>query len=206
MTDMAGGILSGLKAGRVPNSSQSNSRGMVWSMRLSNDSVPMAADGQPANFERDPDKPQYLVLVFPRDSVNANQLLYDVARFNFSSFVVRDFDLEPMSFGNVGLLIVKGFDNLRQLEHYRSVMEKSPFRIPDGVRPVMISKANFELLLREGRSFEEYFRFEEDDKYDAVEESVLEPEEEISPEESEETPASEEDVEAVPSEESEAEE
>ena len=213
MTDMAGGILSGLKAGRVPNSSQSNSRGMVWSMRLSNDSVPMAADGQPANFERDPDKPQYLVLVFPRDSVNANQLLYDVARFNFSSFVVRDFDLEPMSFGNVGLLIVKGFDNLRQLEHYRSVMEKSPFRIPDGVRPVMISKANFELLLREGRSFEEYFRFEEDDKYNAVEESVLEPEEKNSSEEddeavtsdeSEETPASEEDVEAVPSEESEA--
>ena len=212
MTDMAGGILSGLKAGRVPNSSQSNSRGMVWSMRLSNDSVPMAADGQPANFERDPDKPQYLVLVFPRDSVNANQLLYDVARFNFSSFVVRDFDLEPMSFGNVGLLIVKGFDNLRQLEHYRSVMEKSPFRIPDGVRPVMISKANFELLLREGRSFEEYFRFEEDDKYDAVEESVLEPEEKnsseeddeaVTSEESEETPASEEDVEAVPSEESE---
>ena len=203
MTDMAGGILSGLKAGRVPNSSQSNSRGMVWSMRLSNDSVPMAADGQPANFERDPDKPQYLVLVFPRDSVNANQLLYDVARFNFSSFVVRDFDLEPMSFGNVGLLIVKGFDNLRQLEHYRSVMEKSPFRIPDGVRPVMISKANFELLLREGRSFEEYFRFEEDDKYDAVEESVLEPEEENSSEESEEIPASEEDVEAVTSDESE---
>ncbi|MDE6258624.1 MAG: tetratricopeptide repeat protein [Muribaculaceae bacterium] len=215
MTDMAGGILSGLKAGRVPNSSQSNSRGMVWSMRLSNDSVPMAADGQPANFERDPDKPQYLVLVFPRDSVNANQLLYDVARFNFSSFVVRDFDLEPMSFGNVGLLIVKGFDNLRQLEHYRSVMEKSPFRIPDGVRPVMISKANFELLLREGRSFEEYFRFEEDDKYDAVEESVLEPEEENSSEEddeavtsdeSEEMPPSEEDDEAATSEELEAEE
>ncbi len=178
MTDMAGGILSGLKAGRVPNSDGSNSRGMIWSMRLSNDSVPTGADGQPANFERDPEKPQYLVLVFPRDSVNANQLLYDVARFNFSSFVVRDFDLEPMSFGNVGLLIIKGFDNLKQLEHYRSVMEKSPFRIPEGVRPVMISKANFELLLREGRSFEEYFRFEEDDKYDAVEDSVLNSEDE----------------------------
>ncbi|MDE6027721.1 MAG: hypothetical protein K2G23_06590, partial [Muribaculaceae bacterium] len=178
MTDMAGGILTGLKAGRVPNSSETNSRGMVWSMRLSNDSVPLASDGQPANFERDPEKPQYLVLVFPRDSVNANQLLYDVARFNFSSFVVRDFDLEPMSFGNVGLLVVKGFDNLRQLEHYRSVMEKSPFRIPEGVRPVMISKANFELLLREGRSFEEYFRFEEEDKYNAVEESVIEGDEE----------------------------
>lgn len=162
MTDMAGDILRGLKAGRTPNSGAGNSRGMIWSMRLSNDSVPMGDDGQPANFERDPDKPQLLVLVFPRDSVNANQLLYDVARFNFSSFVVRDFDLEPMSFGNVGLLVIRGFDNLRQLEHYRSVMEKSPYRIPAEVRPVMISKANFELLLREGRSFEEYFRFEED--------------------------------------------
>nr|MDE6717413.1 tetratricopeptide repeat protein [Muribaculaceae bacterium] len=63
MTDMAGGILSGLKAGRVPNSGSGNSRGMIWSMRLSNDSVPTGADGQPANFERDPEKPQYLVLV-----------------------------------------------------------------------------------------------------------------------------------------------
>lgn len=173
MTEMAGNIVKGLKAGRVPNAGLSNSRGMIWSMRLSNDSVPMASDGQPANFERDPDKPQYLVLVFARDSVNANQLLYDVARFNFSSFVVRDFDLEPMNFGNVGLLIIKGFDNMKQLEHYRSVMESSPFKIPEEVRPVMISKANFELLLREGRSFEEYFRFEEEDRYDAVEDAVL---------------------------------
>jgi len=176
MTDMAGAIVKGIQAGRVPNAGMSNTRGMIWSMRLSNDSVPMGADGQPANFERDPDKPQYLVLVFPRDSINANQLLYDVARFNFSSFVVRDFDLEPMSFGNVGLLIVKGFDNLRQLEHYRSVMEKSPFRIPEGARPVMISKANFELLLREGRSFEEYFRFEEEDTVENVESAALEAE------------------------------
>lgn len=189
MTEMAGNIVKGLKAGRVPNAGLSNSRGMIWSMRLSNDSVPTASDGQPANFERDPDKPQYLVLVFPRDSVNSNQLLYDVARFNFSSFVVRDFDLEPMSFGNVGLLIIKGFDNLKQLEHYRSVMESSPFRIPQEVRPVMISQANFELLLREGRSFEEYFRFEEEDKYDAVESAVLDDSE--NPDNSEDSESSE---------------
>lgn len=161
MTDMAGSILRGLKAGRVPHAGLSNSRGMLWDMRLSNDSLPAAADGQPANFERDPNAPQYLVLAFPRDSVSANQLLYDVARFNFSSFVVQDFDLEPMSFGNVGLLVVKGFNNLKALEHYRSVMAEKGFILPDGVRPIMISKSNFELLLREGRSFEEYFRFEE---------------------------------------------
>lgn len=80
---------------------------MIWSLGLSNDSIAIDADGQPANFERNPDAPQYLVLAFPRDSVNANALLYDVARFNFSSFVVKDFDLEPMSFGEIGLLVIK---------------------------------------------------------------------------------------------------
>lgn len=165
MTPMAGAILKGLKEGKVPNAGLSNTRGMLWDTRLSADGADdvIAADGQPARFERDPEKPQYLVLAFPRDSVSANQVLYDVARFNFSSFVVKDFDLEQMSFGNVGLLIIKGFDNLRQLEHYRSVMARSDFRLPEGVRPIMISKANFELLLREGRSFEEYFRFEEEE-------------------------------------------
>ena len=120
----------------------------------------MGADGQPAAFERDPEAPQYLVLAFPRDSVNANALLYDVARFNFSSFVVKDFDLEQMSFGEIGLLVIKGFSNLRELEHYRSVMTRKDFTLPPEVRPIMISKHNFELLLNEGRSFEEYFRFQ----------------------------------------------
>lgn len=173
MTDMAGGIMRGLRAGRKLHSGGSNSRGLLWTMRLSNDSVQMDADGQPANFERDPNSPQYLVLAYPRDSINGNQLLYDVARFNFSSFVVKDFDLEPMSFGNVGLLIIKGFANMRQLEHYRSVMAQKGFELPEGVRPIMISKPNFELLLREGRSFEEYFRFEEEATVEDTENAVL---------------------------------
>lgn len=176
MTDMAGGIMRGLRSGRTPKAGMSNSRGMIWSMRLSNSSDDQASDGTPANFERDPNAPQYLVLAFARDTVNANQLLYEVARFNFSSFVVQDFDLEQMSFGNVGLLIIKGFPNMKSLEHYRSVMAEKEFMLPEGVRPIMISKRNFELLLREGRSFEEYFRFEEDDSVEQTEKKVLEAE------------------------------
>ncbi len=53
MTPMAGSILKGLKAGRKPHAGLSNSRGMIWSMRLSNDSVATGSDGQPANFERE---------------------------------------------------------------------------------------------------------------------------------------------------------
>lgn len=187
MTEMAGGIMRGLRQGRTPKAGLSNSRGMIWNMRLSNDSLPANPDGQPANFERNPDSPQYLVLAFPRDSVSANQLLYDVARFNFSSFVVRDFDLEPMSFGNVGLLVIKGFGNMKQLEHYRAVMTQKGFELPEGVRPIVISKPNFELLLREGRSFEEYFRFQEDTPPD----NLPAPDEENAPEATEPSEANE---------------
>lgn len=175
MTDMATAILKGLKEGRTLQSSGTNSRGMIWSVRLSDsETETLEKDGLPANFERDPNSPQYLVLAFPKDEVNPNVVLYEVARFNFSSFIVKDFDLEQMSFSNIGLLIIKGFVNLRELEHYRTVMERADLNLPDEVMPIMISKPNFELLLREGRSFEEYFQFRENAVIDEVEANVLE--------------------------------
>lgn len=175
MTDVAGGIVRRLRQGMTPQAGSSNTRGMIWEMRLSNDSTLLAAgdDGQPAAFERDPEKPQYLVLAFNRDSINANQLLFDVARFNFSSFTVGDFDLEPMAFGNVGLLVIKGFANQRQLDRYRSVMASSTFKLPEGVRPIPISKANFELLLSQGRSFDEYFQFQNREPEPPVPDGVI---------------------------------
>lgn len=175
MTDMASAILKGLKEGRALQNSGVNSRGMIWQIRLTDSQESqLAEDGLPAHFERDPDAPHYLVLAFPRDSINPNLVLYEVARFNFSSFIVKDFDLEQMSFSNIGLLIVKGFANLKELEHYRTVMERSDLDLGPEVMPIMISKTNFEILLREGRSFEEYFRFREEDTADQVEAEVLE--------------------------------
>ena len=178
MTEVAGGMLKNLKNGLVIKGGGSNSRGMIWDTRLttSTDENGDSKNGQPANFENDPNSPQYLVYAFPRDSVNANQLLYEVARFNFTSFVTGDYDLEQMSFGNVGLLIIKGFSNVKRLEHYRTVMSQSSFKLPSSVRPIMISKPNFELLLREGRSFDEYFRFEEEAAVEATEHKVVEAE------------------------------
>ena len=72
--------------------------------------------------------------------------------------MVKDYDLEPMNFGRLGLLLVKGFANFDELVHYRSVMA-SGLDLPDNVRPVMISVKNFDTLLQHGRTFEEYFRY-----------------------------------------------
>lgn len=175
MTPMASEIVKGIRQGRKLEGGSSNSRPMIWNLRLSSDSIPASPDSIPAKFKKDPDKPQYLVLAFDRDSVNANLLLYQVARFNFSSFVVKDFDLEPMSFSHIGLLVIKGFANLKELQHYRKVLAGSSFSLPKSVRPVMISKANFELLLRQGRSFDEYFRFQAESQKDNARQAAAEP-------------------------------
>ena len=181
ITPIASNYLKELARGRKLHSGGSNSRGMLWDIRLGNDSI--ANNDDELSFDLNPDSEQLYILLFPTDKVNANDLLFRVARHNFTSFAVKDFDLEQMNFGRLGLLIVKGFDNLNQLNAYKRVMaDNSSWEMPRGVRPVIISKADFEKLLREGRSFDDYFRYAEDKLYDAVEDSVIEFEEEAEPE------------------------
>lgn len=178
MTSTASDMLKLVNSGRKLASSESgNRRGMLWETRLiagGDADEGAAASTTEAKFDLDPNKPQLLVLAFPIDSVSPNQLLYDVARHNFSSFVVKDFELEQMNFGNIGLLVIKGFANMKELEHYRTVMARDEdFIMPPQVRPIMISDANFRLLLSEGRSFEEYFDFEAREKERKTEEAVV---------------------------------
>lgn len=174
MTPMASDILKGLKEGRNVQSGETNQRGMLWDIRLSSDTLARDANGQPANFDLDPNKPHMLVLAFPLDSVSENQLLYDIARHNFFSFTVKDFDIEQMNFGRIGMILIKGFANLGELEEYRTIMEQSDrLVLPQQVRPILISVANFELLLKEGRSFEEYFQYRDNQNVIKTEESVV---------------------------------
>lgn len=156
VSPLASDYMRGLSQGRKLHSSSGNTRGMLWDMRLGNDSI--AFDSDSISFDLNSDDPQLLVLVYPTDEVSSNQLLFEVARHNFSSFVVKDYDLEPMNFGRLGLLLVKGFANFDELVHYRSVMA-SGLELPGNVRPVMISVKNFDTLLQQGRTFEEYFRY-----------------------------------------------
>ncbi|MDE7154066.1 MAG: tetratricopeptide repeat protein [Muribaculaceae bacterium] len=195
MTPIASNYLRELARGRKLQSGAVNSRGMLWDIRLGNDSV-MSTDE--LSFDLNPETEQYYVLLFPTDRVNANELLFSVARHNFTSFAIKDFDLEQMNFGRLGLLIVKGFDNLNQLNAYKKVMADSEsWQMPRGVQPVIISKDDFEKLIREGRSFDDYFRYAEDKLYDAVEESVIDFEDEQpAPVEVIEEPAQEKEPEA----------
>ena len=160
ITPTASGIVKQLNAGRKLEGGGSNVRGMLWSTRLSNDTTPEALEKKFTPFKEDNDKPQVFVLLYPTDSVSSRLLLYEVARHNFNSFVVKDYDLEQMNFGRLGLLVVKGFKNFNEVAHYRTVFEQDKtMNIAPQVRPVIISENNFQLLLNEGRSFEDYFNY-----------------------------------------------
>ena len=174
ITPLASSYLKQLAQGRKINSgSGSNIRGMLWDIRLGNDST-TTAGGDSIAFDMNLADSQLLIFVFPTEEVSSNELLYSIARHNFSTYVVKDFDLEQMNFGPLGLLLVKGFDNFDAVVHYRKVLDSdNNLQIPRQVRPVMISVKNFELLINQGRSFEEYFNFlEESTAAEAVRQAI----------------------------------
>lgn len=190
ITPTASAWLKGMAQGRKLQAGVSgNVRGMLWDIHLGNDSTANAAD-VPAQFELNPDSRQLLIFSFPTDRVRSNALLFDIARHNFRAFVVKDFDLEPMNFGRLGMIIVRGFDNMEEINHYRKVMANSEdFKLPAGVRPIVISETDFQTLMSQNRSFEEYFRFREEQNYIDAQADVL------APEEIEELPPTEEEME-----------
>jgi hypothetical protein len=157
-SSLANDYLRGLAKGRKLNAGNSNARPMLWDIRLSSDSTGVETDS--IAFDLNPDEPQLFIFIYPTDEVSANQLLYDVARHNFSVFVVKDFDLETINFGQLGLLIVKGFTNFEEAAHYRSLIDSDTRLIlPKEVSNVIISEKNFNTLLQNGASLDRYFRF-----------------------------------------------
>ena len=163
ITPVASEIVKQLNQGRRLEGGGSNVRGMLWTTRLSNDTTAKALERTFTPFAEDNDKPQVFILLYPTDSVNSNMLLYEVARHNFNSFKVKDYDIEQMNFGTLGLLVVKGLDNFKEASYYRTVFEKdNSIAIPRQVHYVIISVDNFNLLLNEGRTFEDYFRYLEE--------------------------------------------
>lgn len=177
MTPMASAFLKGMAQGRKLHEGVSNNRSILWDIRLS---VPGAegeeGEGEPgaAEFVFDDEDPQYLVLVYPTDRVNANELLYNIARHNFNSFVVRDYDLEQLTFGELGMLIIKTFDGVKDVEHYRSLLGQSSIvTLPEDVTPIIISAHNFDQLIGSGSSFEQYFRAAAEASLDSTESAVV---------------------------------
>lgn len=166
---LASQMLSGLAAGRRIISDGTVARGLIWESNLFSGEGDSSATLDELAFESVQEGPHLLVLAYPTDSIQVNQLLFEIARYNFTNYMVRDFDLEVITFNNLSMLIVKGFNNFEELSTYRLRLSlPGGVPLPEQVIPVMISDANFRLLLQ-GRSFSDYFRFIEESTLDKVE-------------------------------------
>lgn len=165
--------------GRAIVTEGSNARGLLYSTRLTDsaqqgDAAAAAADTIAVTLE--PDAPRIVLVTFPADTVQANEMLYEVARYNFNSFSVADFDLEQLRFGSLGIILVRTFPNLADADEYaRRLTDALP--LPPGVQAIVIAEADWRELLSRGLSLEQYFRALTDAADARVHSSVLPPEE-----------------------------
>ena len=69
----------------------------------------------------------FVLLIIPHDEKRLNTVLYEVALYNFTQFMIRDFDLKqiPMFVVGKSALQVAGFDSLDDAEWYASMLKKN---------------------------------------------------------------------------------
>ena len=143
-------------------------RAMVWEQRLTNDTTLILDPEEMPDFDLTDNGNPLFILTYSTDSVSANRLLFDIARHNFSTFKVKDYDIEMMNFGRLGLIVISGFSSVAELDHYRATLPQ----LGPKIRPVTISRKNFDLLLGMGRSFDDYFRAVQSARVDRLEDEA----------------------------------
>lgn len=135
-------------------------RSMMWGTSLKRGDGSDGTIDESKQFLDDDNVPHVLLLAFKTDSLTniQNDLLFEIAKFNFENYLVKDFDLEIIDTGNgLSVLVISGFDDLDELLDYHDRMDNSEsFKLPDGITQIDISDPNFRLLLG-GKTFEEYF-------------------------------------------------
>ena len=78
-------------------------------------------------WSEDREQPSVVLLIMPTaDEQALNELLYEVALFNFSQFLIRDFDLQKMPvFGEGCALRVSGFADLDEAEWWVGLVQRN---------------------------------------------------------------------------------
>lgn len=190
VAEMAGMIVKGVKEGKALQTGGFD-LGDVWSRRaLTAKSDSTAAD----TLSLELNTPHVVMLAFRTDSVNSNQMLYELAKYNFTNFLVRNFDINVEGEEGITRMTVSGFRSWEEATEYRKQLSKefAPLQKPSsGVRLFVVSEQNLSLL-GTSFSFAEY-----EDFYRQNMEPLAMPEEKLltEPEEVTTEPAAENDEE-----------
>lgn len=157
ISELAGLIAQGLQNGRLLTS---GTLGTIWQRRLNAGSDEQKADSLVKPFVFEPNTGFIFMLAYEDGTVNDNQLLFEIARYNFTKFMVRNFEITTDKKGGISMLKVSGFLNFNEaLSYQRRLYADSEMATRlEGIRVVLISEENLQLLL-ESHSFDEYQAF-----------------------------------------------
>jgi len=193
VSEMAGMIVKGVQEGRKLHGGKFD-LGDVWSRRditmANNDSTStdtLSAERN-TNF--------LFILAYQPDSLNENQLLFEMARYNFTNFLVRNFDLQIEQDGELHRIVVSGFLNYDEaLQYARKLHAASDLgETLRQCRSLVISQQNL-ALLGTRFSYDDYDDFYRktfqplqisDEQLLTIPETIDQPEEEEEPVEEEE--------------------
>jgi hypothetical protein len=114
-----------------------------------------------AKLKYEPKEEHVLLMWYLPDSTNTNKLLFDVALYNFTTFLVRDYELSIVKIGKMDVLLVQGFEDAEDVLRYRSwitFQNEAPENKYPGLRMIIASKPNLQLLMQ-GIDIDKYLDF-----------------------------------------------
>ena len=157
ISELAGLIAQGMQEGRLLSS---GTLGNIWSRRLAGSSGAAVADSLRPAFSTELLTPYTFVLAYEEGTVNDNQLLFEIARYNFSKFMVRNFEISTSKQGGIAMLHIKGLLNFNEAYQYMHQLYAAPGMAAklSGIRALLISESNMALLLKH-YSIDEYDEF-----------------------------------------------
>lgn len=194
VTEMAGMIVKGVQEGR-PLYGGTFDLNTFWDRR----DLTLKADSATTDtLSADRDVPFMFLLVYQRDSINENRLLYEMAKYNFSNFLVRNFDIAIEQGERVSQMVVGGFQSYDEAMQYARGLYAAEAMKPllSGTRSIVVSEHN-RALIGTRYSYADY-----DDYYQRTfaplpisNEELLQQPEAVEQEQEEEAPATENDTE-----------
>ena len=145
LAEMAGMIVNGVNAGKPLHGARFD-LGDVWTRRTA-----VLADSDSINaktFDAERNTEFVFMLAYVPDSVDENKLLYQMAKINFTNYVVRNFDLAIEDANGLHRMVVRGFRNYDEaLQYARGLAEQAGLQqLLSGCKAIVISDKNLPLL------------------------------------------------------------
>lgn len=157
VSKIAGMIINGVKSGKRLRGAHFDI-GDIWAKRSEALSDSAQLKAKPLSAERNT---QFdFMLVYQPDSVNENKLLYQVAKYNFTNYLVRDFDIAIDNDDYLHRMRISGFRSYDEALEYSHSLLSQPqiLKLMGKARPFIISVENLPLI-GVAYSYDDYKKF-----------------------------------------------